>query len=564
MPLIFNCNTKNTNCVYVKSKGGKYLTLKKTGDVWTPAFIEKKKGFIQDPTNLFTFSKTNTGSLVHAASGQAIYVKIGADGAPKAVVGSDSVSQEFAYNQNTGSLTCTNCEKDDTGSGSSEGSGSSSAPTAVSLHLTAAAEALKAVAGPDKATSETQRWSVITVDTTEDEIAWTNFFSDYGTHFIDTVHLGGKMVFTMEMDKSSKESMDSSSVDVAAEFEAASGPVSGSASASVSTSSEASSAYASSKKTKKTIVLGGNPPEDPRTGFGEWAESVAAAPMPVKYTLRPLIEAGSAVLADPSVRKSYDLMLTKYLAETAKIAADSIKAKNAAFKETPTLLPGESWDMLTVGKITKNNGYVLKLKPGGAFGIVDRLGAVLWDSLSGFGKIRYDEKLSPKLKYGKLTYKLNGELVMHDSAGKETWSSLTKKANCGGQGPGKVTFKNGVLKILDDTEDVLWTSGTQGKNDKAKQTSPKYFGGGKIKKQECIVECATLATDYKLAGSKKFKPGKYEDLKTTLGARALSFSVTKGQCFLMFYYKAKIAKDREFLFDTPLHWARSHSTASYE
>lgn len=265
--------------------------------------------------------------------------------------------------------------------------------------------------------------------------------------------------------------------------------------------------------------------------------------MPVKYTLRPLIEAGSAVLADPSVRKSYDLMLTKYLAETAKIAADSIKAKNAAFKETPTLLPGESWDMLTVGKITKNNGYVLKLKPGGAFGIVDRLGAVLWDSLSGFGKIRYDEKLSPKLKYGKLTYKLNGELVMHDSAGKETWSSLTKKANCGGQGPGKVTFKNGVLKILDDTEDVLWTSGTQGKNDKAKQTSPKYFGGGKIKKQECIVECATLATDYKLAGSKKFKPGKYEDLKTTLGARALSFSVTKGQCFLMFYYKAKIAKD---------------------
>ena len=63
-----------------------------------------------------------------------------------------------------------------------------------------------------------------------------------------------------------------------------------------------------SKKTVKTIVLGGLPPASAEEGFGEWAKTVAERPMPVQYKLRPL----SAVY-DTVDEASYDFMVGRYV-----------------------------------------------------------------------------------------------------------------------------------------------------------------------------------------------------------------------------------------------------------
>ena len=536
LPAIFDCDQDGNKCVYVKNvKSGKYLTVTKTGDAWNVTMSAK-----ESRENLFAFSSNNTGALVHAASGQAIRVDVDAKGVPQAVsVGTET---HFAYSTETGSLSCTNCQKAANSSGAAPAPVVAGAVVAgVPLYLTAAKDVVTAVAGADTvSTAVKRRWSVIVVDTSADDLAlWTNFFADYGTHFIDSLHLGGKMTFTMTMSKTSKESMASSKVDVAASFEGAYGPVSGSVSASVSKSSSSNTAYGSAKKTMKTIVLGGNPPEDPRTGFGAWAESVDAAPMPVKYTLRPLTEAGSAVFAKPAMRKSYDLMLKKYMDVTIAAAGSAIKTKIAANKGPPTLLPGASWD---IKNVKSKLGYSLALRADGSFGIVNSLDAVLWDSLATTGASGTN---------GKLTYKKNGELVMSDAKGVETWTSLTASSMCGGEGPKRVTFDKGVLKITGATGTVLWTSGTKSSaKNVAKQAEPKYFGRGHIN-PKCDLQCATLYTDVKGGGTaKKFSPGKYPGVTAAnqLNAAAYSYQVAKGQCYLIYYAEATIGStNREFL-----------------
>jgi hypothetical protein len=130
---------------------------------------------------------------------------------------------------------------------------------------------------------------------TKCEVAkWMNFFTVYGTHFLSTVHLGGKRITEVVMDSETVTEIESTGVTaataVAASASVDGGIASGEASGSVSGSSAASEALSlmqgSSSVKTSTKIFGGSPPEDSGAGgFAEWAATVPENPMPVRYSL---------------------------------------------------------------------------------------------------------------------------------------------------------------------------------------------------------------------------------------------------------------------------------------
>ncbi|KAA0173151.1 hypothetical protein FNF27_05375 [Cafeteria roenbergensis] len=98
------------------------------------------------------------------------------------------------------------------------------------------------------------------VGQSKEEGQWFDFFKQYGTHFISKVHLGGKMIFEVTIDRSSLESMRSSNLDVSAAIAASFGPGSGSANVNIAMQQASKDALSKSKAETKTFVLGGLPP----------------------------------------------------------------------------------------------------------------------------------------------------------------------------------------------------------------------------------------------------------------------------------------------------------------
>jgi hypothetical protein len=549
LPQVPSCDG-DASCVYVKhTKGGNYLTFTKQGDNWV-AGLTKTKG----PESMFSFNLNgDADSLTHATSGKALHVTIDASGIPKKVGASDDKMHKFRFDKTKGSITCTNCQKSVPIASTSSKAAQPGNPIAV--HIAVKSGAVVAAAGQD--TGAKPRWIIETVDTSAQNKLWLDFFRDYGTHFIDEVHLGGKMIFQMTLDKASQDNLKSEGVDVAAEFEGEYGPVSGSVSGSVASKSSKAASYASAKKTKKTTVLGGIPPEDPRTGFGQWAESVSTHPMPVKYTVRPLIEAGSAALSRPEIENTFNTMLEKYLSGAAADAKATIQAQIAANKGAPTLKPGEFWQVTAKGQQDKS-GHTLKLTHSGRIIIYDRYDNGLWDSLASLEAFIYSDGRFDRTvwvptptnsKPSTLTYQTDGNLVMRDSRGITTWTSMTGINQCQGEGPGSVVFKGGVLKIKSKTGKVLWTSATASDTaNVAKKAAVEYFGRGKPE-AICVRECATLYTENNAGGTeKKLKPGIYKDITNAnvLGADTYSFSVKSEECAMYYYAKANTLAENEY------------------
>lgn len=130
---------------------------------------------------------------------------------------------------------------------------------------------------------------------------WDQFFTEFGSHFVSSVKLGGRMTTTYEMSKSDRDTITSAGVSasaaiaasVSAEVDTVFASGGGSASAGLSGSMAASDASVNQLKksavTEKTMVLGGDP-SSKEDGFSVWAETVAAKPMPVQYQLTAIAD----------------------------------------------------------------------------------------------------------------------------------------------------------------------------------------------------------------------------------------------------------------------------------
>ena len=129
-----------------------------------------------------------------------------------------------------------------------------------------------------------------------DQDPWNKFFAEFGTHFVQSVTLGGRMVTTVTLTESDVKKIEKDGVS-ATEAVGASFGIDGKSLEKASpflstvkgqssneekntrdTKKEAVNAVFNSRTDAKTFVLGGDPPEDPsqeaQHGFGEWAKTV--------------------------------------------------------------------------------------------------------------------------------------------------------------------------------------------------------------------------------------------------------------------------------------------------
>ena len=248
----------------------------------------------------------------------------------------------------------------------------------------------------------------------------------------------------------------------------------------------------------KTIILGGTPPEDAKTGFGEWAATVDESPMPVKYTFMPfsyLMNAdGSAKALDEA---TYNHMLGKYKARimlghrpTDRLVADRTPH--------PYIQNGESWKSTNGGAYLDSDRNILKLEHDGRFTITRGDGYLLWDSM--FTEVH---QMNDRPSTGEYELKLmnNGNLVLQRleilNSNEEPfviWQSVTSKNSCEDKLGIKAEFKDGALNVYAIDHKLLWTTGT-GTGQNAGATEPqrakaKYFGYGQHQKDGACTPAA--------------------------------------------------------------------------
>ena len=153
---------------------------------------------------------------------------------------------------------------------------------------------------------------------------WLRLFRSYGTHYVDQLVLGGKMIFSKYINTTSVSAAKKAGHSVAqqagiaikSETEAGGGlfGIGGKGEAARENSIENSfrKSYdqlnefqqAVADSASSTIVMGGTPPGKGAMstgGFAEWANSVTLNPVPIKYELIPLSELGEAVVRSGAV-----------------------------------------------------------------------------------------------------------------------------------------------------------------------------------------------------------------------------------------------------------------------
>lgn len=294
---------------------------------------------------------------------------------------------------------------------------------------------------------------------------WSAFFEEFGTHYISKVHLGGKMIHQVTMERSSVEKIRNSNVDVSLAVEASFGAGSGGASASFSKNKEARDAMQSSSAEARTLVLGGLPPSGGAkddSAFGEWAASVREAPMPVRYELTPLYE-----LATSMDKSTYDAMLKEY-ATTQVQAAKKKRSMNVG--PISKLFPGDS--LPAGGRLDPPGGKAYGvLEEDGSFLLKDRYDNTIWEA-AGSKATSDDNKVE-------LRYTTKGSFDIHD--GHNTlFSAHTGMHKCHNNPPGRLELQmDGNLVVYSSNGKEMWSSGTTGGkvNDEGVRTSG-FFGEG--------------------------------------------------------------------------------------
>jgi hypothetical protein len=209
--------------------------------------------------------------------------------------------------------------------------------------------------------------------------AWYEFFEVFGTHFLSTVHLGGKRISEIIIDESTKEAIESNGMDasmaVAAHAKVEAGGATGGAHASFGMSeaeSAGTSAMDSSSNTKsKTLVFGGIPPSDNGAdGFGEWAETVRDFPMPVRYSLISnyvILKYIEGVQFDD---QDYNYAMNEYVAY-AKVIAKHVAKKEKELEEAKVAreeaeeAAASAEEAASITIITESMGEITEIAPRG-------------------------------------------------------------------------------------------------------------------------------------------------------------------------------------------------------
>merc|ERR1711871_695697 len=151
-------------------------------------------------------------------------------------------------------------------------------------------------------------------------------------------------------------------------------------------------------------------------------------------------------------------------------------------KGSSTLEPGEeiTSSMKLKDHVTK---VVFEIKPNGLMTLTDKFNNKLWTS--GVTRPETDGPF-------RLTYQMDGDLVLYSKDGSRMWASNTKYGNCGNRNPGMVRTEKGSLEILPETtkEGPIWSTKSTNSNGAPTKADDQYWTCGWNKCQEkCVRHC---------------------------------------------------------------------------
>jgi hypothetical protein len=181
--------------------------------------------------------------------------------------------------------------------------------------------------------------------------AWFDLFKTFGTHYVDDLHVGGKMIISTTISKESMKQVKESGLDVRAELTAKYGPATAGSEAKASAGSESGSESMSSSLNDLTetrvSMLGGQVPDvaDTASMFNEWSAQIGAwhetntYTMPVKIGVKELPRAlmgcaqdssksvtalGETYTCKPMDKRSYKKMALLYTMQESMLAQQSL------------------------------------------------------------------------------------------------------------------------------------------------------------------------------------------------------------------------------------------------
>lgn len=286
---------------------------------------------------------------------------------------------------------------------------------------------------------------------------WFTVFDTFGTHFLDSVDLGGKMIYEATIDESSQETMKESGVSVKAEVEASAFGFSGGASTSVNSNSKSSNSNSNSNINSVVKVFGGIPPEAGAMsdeGFGQWAATIRDHPMPVRYTLSPIWELKELYEHRVIIQKA----ITEYIAKhSGKPFMKAQVTGGPAGSEEVDRTTRFKLDFLKAGeelrsgeyRTSKNGAVKLILQRDGHL-VLKREGTLLWSS-----NVYGDE--------GPYTLQIqtDNNLVVYNKDKKAVWDASTHE--CSSAVIEKLKIQDdGNLVLYSAGNDALWDTGTYG------------------------------------------------------------------------------------------------------
>ena len=333
------------------------------------------------------------------------------------------------------------------------------------------------------------------------EKQWMDFFQTYGTHYLDTVHLGGRMVTEITISAKSKQQIEEMGMTTEAAVQAGFGigPLdvgNMEATAKKKKNKDKTEELSKIEKRVKTYVVGGSPPAtggEDEAAFGKWAATVPEAPMPVRYSMSPFSKLASMAPKRPD----YELMLQRYgelaVAESEDYFADVIQAKVDGRK------PGESAKPLSYldsgmqicsnsavqNRLENKEGFSAVIEPSGNFVVYRPDKTVLWTSQTINGK----NKAGPYCVSMSKTFGVR----LRGFQNADIWSTKTDPEFCGSKKKFYLSHQGELILTNTNSDKKIWSShdghdlGTEsrfeGKGKRRCKLSAGVYGGGLTKSQ---------------------------------------------------------------------------------
>jgi hypothetical protein len=268
---------------------------------------------------------------------------------------------------------------------------------------------------------------------------------------LDSVDLGGKMIYEATITESGLESIKESGMSASASVEASYGVGSGGASASMSSSSKSSNSNSNSDTDIKIKIFGGNPPPDGASteeGFAQWSATVKEFPMPVRYSMSPI----SLLDELKDVKDEVDLAIEAYMVAKKGQAFDAeLLSKDQAKKGKRRSLPKNKSIKSGESMFSPNGEVEARLQDDGNF-ILTYNGIQLWAT-----NIYPGDKYAPY----SLNFQSDANLVIYNKDGRAIWDTQT--GSCLTHIPTTLKIQDdGNMVMYDKTNQPVWSSHTAG------------------------------------------------------------------------------------------------------